>query len=325
MSQSKPIFSVIIIAYDMAREVPRTVASFLPPYQERIEAGDVEIIVMENGSSRPIPVETVAKFPDSVRYVRVADPQPSPARALNEGVALASGEWVCPVIDGARLASPGVLRKARELAGACKEPVIATVGLHLGLEPQQISVRKGYNQEAEDRMLAKANWMANGYRLFDIACFGGSAKDGWFGAIAESNALLMRKSHYERIGGYDERFDIPGGGILNLDFFKRATEHELSTYYLLMGEGTFHQHHGGVTTSKPVSEKSDSDQTKTVWQTYAEQYFQIRGVSYEQPSVRPILYGDIDQRAVAPVRNICMRMGMRRFKEIHGKLPIQGD
>ena len=322
MSQSEPSFSIVVIAYNMAREAPRTVMSFLPPYQEQIEIGDVEVIVMENGSSAPISDEAIGAFPEGVRYVRVADPSPSPARALNEGVAMARGEWVCPVIDGARLASPGVLRKARELARLVDEPVAATLGLHLGLEPQQISVKKGYNQEAEDRLLKKSKWMENGYRLFDIACFGGSAKDGWFGSLAESNAIIMRKSFYERIGGYDERFDIPGGGIVNLDFFKRATEHEDAAYFLLMGEGTFHQHHGGVTTSKPVSEKSVADKSKTVWQTYAEQYERIRGKTYAAPSVRPILHGDIDHRAIAPVRNICMRMGMKRYEEIHGELPV---
>jgi len=44
----RPEISIIIIAYNMAREVPRTVFSFLPPFQRGIAPEDVEIIVVEN-------------------------------------------------------------------------------------------------------------------------------------------------------------------------------------------------------------------------------------------------------------------------------------
>jgi len=57
--QQRPIISVVIISYNMAREIPRTVQSFLPPYQLAIGYNDIEIIVMENGSSHPVDPEVV--------------------------------------------------------------------------------------------------------------------------------------------------------------------------------------------------------------------------------------------------------------------------
>lgn len=67
----RPVISVIIIAYNMAREIPRTVQSFLPPYQRAVTFEDVEIIVMENGSSAPLDPEVVRGWPNCVRYVQV--------------------------------------------------------------------------------------------------------------------------------------------------------------------------------------------------------------------------------------------------------------
>ena len=54
-----------------------------------------------------------------------------------------------------------------------------------------------------------------------------------------------------RLGGLDERFVSPGGGIVNLDFYREACE-QLDQLVILLGEGTFHQFHGGVATNVPM-------------------------------------------------------------------------
>lgn len=292
---SKPVFSVIIISYNMAREVPRTVQTFLDDYQDGVNAAEIEIIVMENGSKTPINQSIVQSWPDNVRYIEVQNPHPSPAFALNEGAKLARGKYICPVIDGARMVTPGLFRCAKDLIKMHDNPVIATLGLHLGDKVQQINVEHGYNQIKEDALLESINWRHNPYRLFDISCLGGSAAGAWFTPIAESNVLIMKTEFYHHLGGYDENFDTPGGGLVNLDFFKRAVEHAKSQYFLLLGEASFHQYHGGVTTSRPVSKPSLDVAGKTTWEVYAQQYAAIRGRPYETPQIRPHLFGQFNQ------------------------------
>ena len=65
----------------------------------------------------------------------------------------------------------------------------------------------------------------------------------------ESNCLFLRRSLLCELGGADERFDFPGGGFVNLDLFKRAIESPGVTPVQLIGEGSFHQLHGGTTTN----------------------------------------------------------------------------
>ena len=46
--------SIIVIGFDMKRELPRTVVSLLPPYQQGVHHDEVEIIVVDNGSAEPV-------------------------------------------------------------------------------------------------------------------------------------------------------------------------------------------------------------------------------------------------------------------------------
>lgn len=291
----RPLISVVIIAYNMAREIPRTVQSFLPPYQQGISFEDIEIIVMENGSNHPVDQDIVSAWPECVRYVQVKNPLPSPASALNQGVSMCRGDWVCPVIDGARMITPGIFQLTNNLIASHKNPVITTVGYHLGHKPQQKNVLEGYNQNVEDSLLSSIDWPNKPYDLFKVSSLGLSALGNWLAPIAESNVLILNKEFYHHIGGYDEKFNHPGGGIVNLDFFKRCVEHPESQYILLLGEASFHQYHGGVTTSRGVDLPSVEDQTKTTWQIYADQYFNIHGKTYEIPQIQPLIYGHLNQ------------------------------
>ena len=291
-----PLLSIILIAYDMAREVPRTVFSLLPPYQQGVSAQDIDIIVIDNGSAHPIPEAIRKNWLETVRYHFIKDARPSPAHALNFGAAIARGTYLCPMIDGARMASPGLVAGAlsgARLAGP--RGLVATLGLHLGPDHQARSAAMGYDQAQEDCLLDSVGWQQDGYRLFEIAALAGSAKCAWFGPLAETNAPVLSKTFYEETGGFEEAFDLPGGGLVNLDFFNRALAAAGEDYVLLLGEATFHQFHGGVTTSKPVNEKNALGETE--WERYARQYAAIRGKAYATPPARPILFGRFDNRA----------------------------
>jgi glycosyltransferase involved in cell wall biosynthesis len=49
---STPRLSVIVISYNMARELPRTVRTLSPALQQDIGEDDYEIIVIDNGSTQ---------------------------------------------------------------------------------------------------------------------------------------------------------------------------------------------------------------------------------------------------------------------------------
>ena len=76
----------------------------------------------------------------------------------------------------------------------------------------------------EDDLLAEIDWPRDGYRLFEIGAPDELSLDGWFFPTQELNALFMKRQMWATLGGADERFDAPRGGLLNLDIFRRAVE-----------------------------------------------------------------------------------------------------
>ncbi|MGB3456460.1 MAG: glycosyltransferase [Litorimonas sp.] len=301
---TQPRMSIVLIAYDMAREIPRTVLSCLPPYQRHAQPGDIEVIVVDNGSSRPVPKDVRDSWPESVRYVEMEAPVPSPARALNHGLSLARGALVCPMIDGARLLSPGIFSAAIELGRISAFPVIATLGYHLGAKPQQFN--PDHTAESEDALLASVNWPDTPDRLLEISCLGGSSGAGLLHLPSESNATILRREFLDRVGGFDERFEEPGGGLVNLDFFKRCVEHPLGELFLLTAEGSFHQVHGGASTT--FEEASQARQTVT--DRWRADYERIHGVPFERSRRQPRLYGILpDSLLDATVKAHAIRSG----------------
>jgi predicted O-methyltransferase YrrM len=280
---SQPNVSLVVISYNMARELPRTIRSLSPLMQRKVTADDYEIIVMDNGSTVPIKVDANQNWQAPVRYFEMSNPTVSPVRAINQGLKLARSELCGVMIDGARIASPGLIAAAMQASRLHARPVIATLGFHLGSEVQMASVLKGYNQETEDHLLEQQDWTADGYRLFNISVFAGSSAGGWFAPISESNALFMPKQLWQELGGYDERFVAPGGGLANLDLYARACALPNSQLIVLLGEGTFHQVHGGVATNALQSR----------WEEFHDEYQKIRGCPFQAPQVTPLYLGQL--------------------------------
>lgn len=286
-----PALSVVVVAYEMRREIVRTVQSLSPSMQRGIDADEYEILVVDNGSSEPVDAVLPAAADVPLRVLRIDDASPSPVAAVNRGLAAASAPLVGVMIDGARLASPGLLHHARLAARLHERPVVATVAFHLGPDAQPRSVAEGYDTEAEDRLLESVDWTADGYRLFEISVFAKSSGEGWFGEIAESNALFLPRALWDELGGYDEAFASPGGGFVNLDTYARACALPDTQVVFLFGEGTFHQVHGGVATNAIVSPVA----------AYAAEYARIRGMPFRRPRVRPLLLGTPPRHALATI------------------------
>ena len=64
-----PKLSVVVVAYDMARELPRTLTSLSPQYQQLIAADEYEVIVVDNGSPEAVDLAAMGNFPAHWRYV----------------------------------------------------------------------------------------------------------------------------------------------------------------------------------------------------------------------------------------------------------------
>ena len=284
--------SVVVVIYNMERECKRTLHSLSSSYQEGIGEKEYEVIVVDNGSSIPLDENYVKSFGPNFKYFYIEDAPPSPAWAINYGVSQSKGTFVGIIIDGARMLTPRVLKYALHAFHKYQQPVVCTLAWHLGPDIQFRSIQKGYDQTFEDRLLTSISWPENGYRLFDISVFAMASKEGWFGSIYESNCMFVRREMFDELGGYEEKFYSPGGGWVNHDMFQRICELPDTEPVYIIGEGNFHQIHGGIATNS----KPPTLLPKTM--EWSKQYSAIRNRKPSVPGIRPRYVGHIPRQAV---------------------------
>jgi glycosyltransferase involved in cell wall biosynthesis len=291
-STKPPFLSVVVVVYDMNREAPRTLHTLSAAYQRGLASEDYEVLVVDNGSPTPLGESSVRVFGPNFRYHHVVQASSSPVAAINTGVSMTGGEVVAVMIDGARMVTPGLLDYARRAFGLYPDPVVTCPAWHLGSKPQQLSVGEGYDEAQEDALLSGINWRQDGYRLFEIGALAGSSKNGCFLPMTESNAIFLRRESMEALGGYDSAFDLPGGGMVNLDFYRRACERPGVDLVVLFGEGSFHQLHGGISTNVP---REETRRRVAIWRA---QYEAVRGEVYRPPKLRPVFLGHLHPAAL---------------------------
>lgn len=285
--QTQPLISVVIVVYNMQRVALRTLRSFAAAYQG-LSSELYEVIVVENGSNQPLSKQQVQAFGPNFRYFLLRDAHPSPVRALNFGVKQAKGKMVGLMIDGAHLVTPGVLKYALRAFKAYKNPVVGMLALHLGGQIQRLAIRNGYSEDVEDALLQQIDWPNNGYQLFGISALTGVNTKGWFSPMLESNCIFMLRRTYQQMGGFDERFDAPGGGLANLDFYERLCAHPELELITLLGEGSFHQIHGGVATNNANEQSFEANLAQ-----WKEQYKAIRGKDFQGNTRKPEYWGSL--------------------------------
>ena len=67
------MLSIVVVAFDMVRELPRTLTSLSTPYQRGIDREDVELIIVDNGSAVPVTEAAAVAVEVPHRIVRIDD------------------------------------------------------------------------------------------------------------------------------------------------------------------------------------------------------------------------------------------------------------
>ena len=293
----RPDLSVVVVCYDMQRELPRTLRSLSGRYQRGVKDVDYEIVVVDNGSPEPVRQSDVAGIDPRIRVHRVEDAHPSPAAAANHGVADTTGRTIALILDGARMVTPGTLSAGLRAGRTHPRAVVTPMAWHLGPAHQSVSVLDGYSKPVEDELLDGIDWPADGYRLFEVSALAGANRGGFFGPINESCCLMLPRNLWVESGGLDERFDEPGGGLVSLDLFARLVGLPDTELVVLLGEGSFHQLHGGASTSPGAKHAA-----------WAEHYKKLRGRPYRRPEVSPTYFGSMPD----PARQWVLPAGAQR-------------
>ena len=295
--EHRPLLSIIVVAYAMPEQLNRTLYSLSLDYQHGVVNEDYEVIVVENTSGQDLGDARATAHRGQFRYYRREETEPTPIHAINFGVEQARGDFVAIMIDGARMITPGVVAWTLAALDLHDEPVICVPGYHLGAELQWVAARKGYNEAREAELLASITWPENGYQLFDISCSAGTSAGGIFKPIGESNCIAMSRALFNRLGGFDTAFRQPGGGLVNMDFYKRALETPDTQLVILIGEGSFHQFHGGETTGK-----AGIDRDQALYDMQAE-YVELRGERFSPPEKRATFLGPVPDSALRYLRH----------------------
>ena len=281
--KKRPLISVVVAFFNMRREAKRTLHSLLATYQKGVSPADYEVIVVDSASTEPLDADWVEGLQSNFRYLYVNSPWPTPNRAMNEGIGMARSSRVMCMIDGARILSPGVLINTLSAFQAFPDAYVHTLAFHLGHKLQNLAmIEDGYDQNAEDVLLRQQDWRADGYTLFNIACLAGSSSGGYLGALSESNCFAVSKALLSGMGGFDERFRSLGGGLVNLDLHRRLMGMNCLRPVMLLGEGSFHQFHGGVATN--------SRQNAERFALFEQEYIRLRGERFCTPSSENTLY-----------------------------------
>lgn len=284
-----PRLSVVVIAYRMPEQLLNTVYTLSAHHQRQVREQDYEIIVIENRSDRCVDTQRLLALGNNIRYQCREESGVSPAAAINAGLSLCRAPFVGLLIDGARMVTPRIIDCALMAERVDPDALVAVPGYNLG--PELHHLARDYNETAEQELLATTGWKENGYRLFDIANISEANPRGVFQPFMECNCLFTSRANWQRIGGADEAFQFAGGGGLNLHIYRSlGVLAETNHFFVLPGEGSFHQYHGGVSTQKrddrETSLQSPRDQLEHYWNG------KFKGLERE-----PLLLGAVDAHA----------------------------
>ncbi|PLW68216.1 hypothetical protein C0039_13600 [Pseudohalioglobus lutimaris] len=290
----------------MPEQLERTLFTLSATYQRNVDAQDYEVIVVENSSDRPFAAEKLDALQGNFRYFLREETAKTPVHALNFGFAQARGEYVGIMIDGAHMITPRVIEHALACFRAHPNCLVGIPVHHLGPEEQNISTGNGYDIAEQDRLLGSVEWREDGYELFRVSVWCSAHSRGFMQPISESNCYFVPRANLAQIEHADTRFDYEGGGAINLHMFRALGLLPGTVYLLLMGEASFHQFHGGVT--------SNETREQVVGKFYSQLSELWRG-KYKALTREPLFYGSISPQAQALI-SAASKYGERRAKRL---------
>jgi hypothetical protein len=309
MNTSQPELSVIVVAYDMPQQAMNTLYSLNPEYQQGVLVDDYEVLVVENDSGNNLDPAAVRSLGSNFHYQLRDETGVSPASAINEALARCRGRYVGLLIDGARMLTPRVLKytlQASNIPGA----VIAVPGYYL--TEQGKTVRGKTEREPleilsyEQHILAESAWREDGYQLFLHACFSNGNRSGFIEPLMECNALFCERDLLLDLGGDEERFNLRGGGALNLHMYRQIATAAHTRLITLAGEGNFHQFHGGTSTT-PGSERD------ALVNTFKQQLDEFWPEGFKGVTREPTLFGAVTPQAL-PFLQKSVQSATNRFQ-----------
>ena len=303
-----PLLSIIVVAYRMPRQLENTIHTLSANYQRGVDPGDYEVIVLENQSDAMLPARVRDELPSNFRYFARDEERPTPSHALASGVGEARAAHLAIMVDGAHLLTPGVVANALELIRGHSQLLVAVPVYHLGSEPQNISAESGYDEHAEAELLQSVDWRGDGYDLFRVGCWCGAHRNGFLQPLMESNCYVTSRQAFEAVGFEPSDFELPGGGAMNLHLFRKLGLQRGQRYFLLPGEGSFHQFHGGVT--------SNSGRDRHL-EAFNRQLSELWPDGFQGLRRNPCLYGQVPPQAVqhfAESARLAIRRARRKAK-----------
>ena len=186
------LISIVIPVYNRPRAAMRAARSAL---MQQLAAGDdIEVLLVDDGSTPPLTLDAEGRALERVRVVRL-EPNSGPAAARNRGIAASSGDFIA-FLDSDDVWEPGKL--ARQLA------------LFRQLEAEQH--RSGQDRTGQDRALLAIGcgfYYPNhltGRLESRLPIAGRDALQFASGCwTAPGSVLLVHRSAFERIGLLDAR------------------------------------------------------------------------------------------------------------------------
>ncbi len=308
---STPKLSIIVIVYNMPRQAMNTLLSLGVPYQKNVTPDDYEVIVVENRSANNLEASAVTALGPQFRYFLRDETGVSPVPAVNFAFAQCRGGQIGLIIDGARMVTPRVIEYALLAAKISEHALVMVPGYHLGERDQKFHLQTGHSEQLEIEKLTEMQWQENGYRLFKWACWSSSNQRGYLQPMQECSALFCSAYNFRRIGCADERFDQAGGGSINLHIYRSLGMLPETLLYVLPGEGSFHQFHGGITTQ----EFENDDARKAMLKTFDTKLESIWGGPFKALTREPMLLGAVTHWA-QPFLEKASEMATQRFTRL---------
>ena len=198
-----PAVSVIVIGYRMSKQLVRTLQTLAPAYQRGVSSGDYEVIVVENSSDDNLAPASIAELPDNFHYFLRDEAGHSPVPAINFAFSQCRGDSIGLIMDGARMASPGIIRGAMDAMAITSSAIVVVPGYHLGEQEQHLHDSDAAALEQEQALLDSIDWQAEGYELFTIATFSGANPNGYLQPIMECNCVFASAASFREVGHAD--------------------------------------------------------------------------------------------------------------------------